>query len=173
LSVARDVFIKLDRCHYCNRPGFIAWDIDLFTCGREVCKSLAFAEVRHRHHDVRQVPEKRLARALLTAFDTFDYALRLDEESEVVNVREGDALRNRERERTAHLLSELRELSRKYPPPADGGEPSEPEPPPSPRYRRFVSRGRTVPLRRRGEPATTPAAAARRETALAGSASRP
>ena len=146
--MARDVFIKLDRCSYCNRPGFVVWDTDLFTCGREVCKSLAFAEVRHRHHDARQVPEKRLARALLAAFDTFDYALRLDEESEVVSSREGDALRSRERERTAHLLSELRELARRYPPSAEvDGLPEPPPPPPSPRYRRFVARGRTVPLR--------------------------
>jgi hypothetical protein len=151
--MARDIFIKLDRCHYCNRPGFVVWDTDLFTCGREVCKSLAFAEVRHRHHDARQVPEKRLARALLAAFDTFDYALRLDEESEVVSPREGDALRSHERQRTAHLLSELRELARRYPPSAEvDALPEPPPPPPSPRYRRFVSRGRTVPLRGR-EPA--------------------
>jgi len=154
--VARDVFIKLDRCSYCNRPGFVVWDTDLFTCGREVCKSLAFAEVRRRHHETRQAPEQRLARALLAAFDTFDYALRLDEESEIVGVHEGDALRGRERERTAQLLSELRELARRYPPPAGDAIPIEPTPPPSPRYRRFVGRGRTVPLRR---------------TALAGSAS--
>ncbi len=148
--MARDVFIKLDRCSYCNRPGFVVWDTDLFTCGREVCKSLAFAEIRRRHHDTRQVPEKRLARALLAAFDTFDYALRLDEESEVVSTREGDALRSRERERTAHLLSELRELARRYPPSAEADAlPEPPPPPPSPRYRRFVSRGRTLPLGRK------------------------
>jgi hypothetical protein len=165
--MARDVFIRLDRCSYCNRPGFVVWDADLFTCGREVCKALAFAEVRRRHHDTRQAPEKRLARALLAAFDTFDYALRLDEESEVVGAREGNALRSRERERTAHLLAELRELARRYPPPAEVDAPRGPDtPPPSPRYRRFVGRGRTVPLAR------TPAAAARRETARAGSASR-
>jgi hypothetical protein len=165
--VARDVFIKLDRCSYCNRPGFVVWDTDLFTCGREVCKALAFAEVRRRHHDTRQVPEKRLARALLTAFDTFDYALRLDEESEVVGPKEGDALRSRERERTAHLLSELRELAHRYPPPAEvDAAPGPDTPPPSPRYRRFVTRGRTVAL------PTRPDAAARREAALAGPASR-
>jgi hypothetical protein len=162
--MARDRFITLDRCHYCNRPGFVVWDADLFTCGREVCKALAFAEVRRRHHDTHQIPEKRLARALLTAFDTFDYALRLDEATEVVAPREGNALRNRERERTAHLLAELRELARRYPPPADAGEPVEPPPPPTPRYRRFVTRGRTIPLR--------PGAEARREAALAGRESR-
>ena len=70
--MARDVFIRLDRCQYCNRPGFVVWDADLFTCGREVCKSLAFAEVRRRHRDLRrQIPEEKLARALLSAFDTF------------------------------------------------------------------------------------------------------
>jgi hypothetical protein len=165
--MARDVFIKLDRCSYCNRPGFVVWDTDLFTCGREVCKALAFAEVRRRHHDTRQAPEKRLSRALLAAFDTFDYALRLDEEAEVVSAREGDALRGRERERTAHLLSELRELARRYPPPTDVGAQPGPElPPPTPRYRRFVGRGRTVPLTKR-------AGEARREAAPAGSTSRP
>jgi len=168
--MARDVFIKLDRCSYCNRPGFVVWDTDLFTCGREVCKALAFAEVRRRHHDTRQAPEKRLARALLTAFDTFDYALRLDEEAEVVPGREGGALRSHEREQTARLLSELRELARRYPPPDHVDAPPDPTPPPSPRYRRFVARGRTVPLRRRDEVRT--GAEARRETALAGRASR-
>ena len=50
----RDIFIRLNRCHYCNRPGFVVWDVDLFSCDREVCKSLAFAEVRRRHRDLRR-----------------------------------------------------------------------------------------------------------------------
>lgn len=145
--MARDVSIRLDRCQYCNRPGFVVWDNDLFTCGREVCKSLAFAEVRRRHHDARQAPEEKLARALLTAFDTFAYAVTLDEQGEVVTAKEADRLRSREREKTAQLLAEIHQLARRYPPPpVDAGEP-EPVQPPSPRFRRFVSRGRTVPLR--------------------------
>jgi hypothetical protein len=146
--VARDVSIRLDRCQYCNRPGFVVWDADLFTCGREVCKSLAFAEVRRRHHDgYRQIPEEKLARALLTAFDTFSYAVGLDEHAEVVSAKDGAAIRGREREKTAHLLSELNQLARRYPPPPPDAAEPEPVQPPSPRFRRFVSRGRTVPLR--------------------------
>jgi hypothetical protein len=146
--VARDVSIRLDRCQYCNRPGFVVWDADLFTCGREVCKSLAFAEVRRRHHDGSQrAPEQKLARALLSAFDTFAYAVRLDEKGEVVTAKEADTIRSREREKTAQLLAELHSLERRYPPPPAGAGEPEPVQPPSPRYRRFVSRGRTVPLR--------------------------
>ncbi len=28
-TVARDIFIQLDRCQYCNRSGFVVWDVDL------------------------------------------------------------------------------------------------------------------------------------------------
>jgi hypothetical protein len=115
-GVARDISIKLDRCRYCSRPGFVVWDTDVFTCGREVCKALAFAEVRRRNRDRTELPEKRLARALLAAFDTFDYAVRLDEHDELLTEREAAAIRTRERERTAHLLAQLRDLSRRYPP---------------------------------------------------------
>lgn len=148
--MARDVFIKLNRCQYCNRPGFVVWDRDLFTCGREVCKALAFAEVRRRHHDgTHELPERRLARALLASFDTFDYAVRLDQHAELLKEAEGEKLRASEREKTALLLSELRDLSRRYPAAAAPAQPSEPEPETaSPRYRRFVSPGRTVALRR-------------------------
>ena len=146
--MARDVSIRLDRCQYCNRPGFVVWDADLFTCGREVCKSLAFAEVRRRHHDgSRRAPEQKLARALLTAFDTFAYAVRLDEKGEVVTTTEADVIRSREREKTVQLLAEIHQLAHRYPPPPAGAGEPEPVQPPSPRYRRFVSRGRTVPLR--------------------------
>jgi hypothetical protein len=147
--VALAASIRLDRCQYCNRPGFVVWDDDLFTCGREVCKSLAFAEVRRRHHDgSRQAaPEQKLARALLSAFDTFAYAVGLDEKGEVLSAKEADTIRSRERERTARLLAEIHSLGRRYPaPPPEAGEPA-PVQPPSPRYRRFVSRGRTVPFR--------------------------
>lgn len=145
----RDLFIKLNRCYYCDRPGVVVWDVDLLTCGREVCKSLAFAEVRKRHRDGQiDLPEKRLARALLEGFDTFDYALRLDERADVVPDTEAERIRSREREETAHLLSEIHELERRYPaPPARPEEPVA-APPPTPRYRRFVRRGLTVPLRR-------------------------
>jgi hypothetical protein len=147
--MARDIFIKLDRCQYCNRTGFVVWDTDLFTCGREVCKSLAFAEVRRRHRDgLRPLPEKQLAKALLVALDTFEHALELDERAEVVKETEADRIRGRERQQTAHLLSELHELERRYPAPPEPAERAPAPPPPNPRYRRFVSRGRTVALRR-------------------------
>jgi hypothetical protein len=131
-SVARDVFIRLDRCQYCNRPGFLMWDTDLFTCGREICQTLAFTEVRRRHRiGHRPVPEKDLARALLEAFDTFDRALGLDECAEVVSAKEAAAIRERERSGTAHVLAEVKALARRYPRPARS---------PLPRPRR-VSRG--------------------------------
>ena len=116
--MARDRYIRLDRCQYCGQPGFIVWDDDLFTCGREVCEAQAFGEIRRRHHDGTRVPEKRLARALLAAFDTFDHAVTLDEQGEVLSPKEAAAMRERERGRTAHLLAELRDLARRYPPPA-------------------------------------------------------
>ncbi len=149
--MARDIFIKLDRCHYCNRPGFVVWDTDLFTCGREVCKSLAFAEVRHRHHDgLHALPEKQLAKALLTALDTFEHALALDEHGDVVKAADAERIRNRERQQTSHLLSELHELERRYPAPAAPADRAPlPPPPPNPRYRRFIGQGRTVPLQQR------------------------
>jgi hypothetical protein len=130
--VARDVYIRLDRCQYCGRPGFVVWDDDLFTCGHEICEAQAFAEVRRRHHDGARAPEKKLARALLAAFDTFDHAVGLDEEGEVLSQKEAAAIRERERSQTAHLLSDLRDLARRYPPP--------PPPPFQPRRVR-VSRG--------------------------------
>jgi hypothetical protein len=145
--VPRDIFIRLDRCNYCNRPGFVHWDVDLFTCGREVCKSLAFAELRRRQRDgALELPEKRLARSLIMAFDTFDHALRLDEDAEAVAQPEAERIRSRERQETANLLSELRELGRRYPVAPETGRMPSP-PPPNPRYRRFVRRGRTAPLR--------------------------
>lgn len=144
----RDIFSKLNRCRYCDRPGFVVWDVDLSTCGREVCKSLAFAEVRRRHRDgTLDLPEKRLARALLAGYDTFDYALRLDQRSDVLPDKEAEQIRARERQETAWLLSELHELERRYPQPPKPSE-YEAAPRPNPRYRRFVRRGRTVPLHR-------------------------
>jgi len=46
--VARDIFVTLDRCTYCGRPGCIAWDTDLVSCSEEVCQALADAELRRR-----------------------------------------------------------------------------------------------------------------------------
>jgi hypothetical protein len=146
--MARDVFIRLNRCHYCNRPGFVVWDVDLFSCDHEVCKSLGFAEVRRRHRDARRPPppESRLAQALLTSLDTLDYAIRRDESAELLEPTEARRLRDDERRRTALLLSEIRELARRYPPLERTREPEPPSP--DPRHRRFVLGGRTVPLRR-------------------------
>jgi hypothetical protein len=146
--MARDISIRLNRCQYCDRPGVVVWDPDLFTCSREVCKSLAFAEVRRRHRDgAAPLPEKRLAAALLGALDTFDRALHEDERADAISSQEADRLRSRERQETAWLLSELRELERRYPnaPKRADREPALQRP--NPRVRRFVRRGRTVPLR--------------------------
>ncbi len=149
----RDIFIKLNQCHYCNRGGVVVWDVDLFTCGREVCKALAFAEVRRRHRDgVLDLPEKRLARAVLAGFDTFDYALHLDERADVVPDKQAEKIRARERQETARLLSTLYELERRYPAPPLRPAEDESAPMPTPRFRRFVRRGVTVPLRRDRRP---------------------
>lgn len=147
--MARDLFTKLNQCHYCDRPGVVVWDVDLLTCEQEICKSLAFAAVRRRHRDgAFDLPEKRLARAVLAGFDTFDYALRLDTRSDVVPDNEAKTIRERERRATARLLSEIHELERRYPAPPARPEQPRAVPVPTPRYRRFVRRGLTVPLRR-------------------------
>ena len=157
--MARDIFIQLNRCAYCNRPGFVAWDVDLFSCGHEVCKSLAFAEVRRRHARGRESPEKRLARALLGSLDTFLHAVQLDERAGVLAGGEASGIVGRERHETAHLLSELHALQRRYPPRERGAGRVLAWPPPNPRFRRFVRSRRTVPLRswpqRSSEPART------------------
>jgi hypothetical protein len=47
--MARDIFTEFHRCRYCDRAGIIVWDVDVYSCGHEMCKTLAFAEVRRRH----------------------------------------------------------------------------------------------------------------------------
>lgn len=142
----RDVFIQLNRCHYCNRPGVVVWDTDLCTCTEEMCKTLAFAEVRRRHRDGQgPLPEERLANALLDALGTLEYTIGRDEELDVVGANDAQRMRDRERQETAWLLSDLRRLERRYPAPAKRSEP-ERAPRPNPRFRRFVTRGRTRPL---------------------------
>jgi hypothetical protein len=144
--MARDMFTRLNRCRYCDRTGVIAWDTDLFTCGHEVCKSLAFAEVRRRHRDgAAPLPEKRLAAALLAALDTFDRALQEDERADAISGPEAERLRSRERQETIWLLSDLRALERRYPNAPKRADPAPQQP--NARFRRFVRRGRTVPLR--------------------------
>ena len=59
------------------------------------------------------LPEQRLEAALLTAFDHFDEALRLDERAKVLAAVEAERIRRRERNETAHVLSELRKLERR------------------------------------------------------------
>ncbi|HZC30315.1 MAG TPA: hypothetical protein VE261_02280, partial [Gaiellaceae bacterium] len=113
-----------------------------------VCKSLAFGELRRRHKEIDPLlPEKRLERALLNAFDTVDYTIGLDEKAGALAEGDATTMRNRERQETAWLLAELRELERRYPNP--------PRMPKqrrrlriNPRFRRFVTRGRTIPLQR-------------------------
>lgn len=60
--MAKDIFIELDRCNYCGQPGVISWDVDLFSCSREVCKTLAYGEVKRRAHAGNGHPEKTLER---------------------------------------------------------------------------------------------------------------
>jgi hypothetical protein len=114
-AVARDNFIKLNRCYFCGRPGFVVWDVDLFSCGREVCESLAFAEVRRRNRNSRPMPEKQLAKALLTSLDTLEYALHLDGDAELLEESEVRQIDESEREETAHVLAELHKLERRWP----------------------------------------------------------
>jgi hypothetical protein len=114
-TVARDKFIKLNRCYFCGQPGFVVWDVDLFSCGREVCESLAFAEVRRRNRNGRPMPEKQLAKALLTSLDTIEYALHLDRDAEVLEESKMRQMDELEREGTAHVLAELHKLERRWP----------------------------------------------------------
>jgi len=113
--VARDNFIKLNRCYFCGQPGFVVWDVDLFSCGREVCESLAFAEVRRRNRNGRPMPEKQLAKALVASLDTLEYALQLDGDAELYEQSELRQMDERERKETAHVLAELHKLERRWP----------------------------------------------------------
>ena len=65
------------------------------------------------------LPEKRLAKALVTALATFERELRLDLEAEVIDEDEAHRIDQAERERTSEVLGELHELERRYPPPSD------------------------------------------------------
>jgi hypothetical protein len=58
--MAQDVFIDQRRCYFCGRIGAVVWDADLFSCGHEVCESLAFAEMRRRRGNVCDLAVKRL-----------------------------------------------------------------------------------------------------------------
>jgi hypothetical protein len=141
--MARDVFIRLNRCQYCNRPGFVMWDAELFTCDREICKTLAFAEL-HRRSRSGLAPEVKLARALLRAFDTFEATVHRDVAGELFDDHFAARLVDRERRETARLISQVRAMARRYPAAPVAAEPRKP----TPRFRRVVRRGRTVPLRR-------------------------
>lgn len=59
----KDVFTELGRCTYCGGPAAKAWDTDIVSCGRDVCESLAYAEVRRRRQRVvvRAAPRRRLS----------------------------------------------------------------------------------------------------------------
>jgi hypothetical protein len=70
---------------------------------------------RHRNGDD-PLPEKQLAKALLSALATFERELRLDLEAELIDADEAHLLDETERERTASILAELHELERRYPP---------------------------------------------------------
>ena len=59
-GMARDIFIDLKRCHFCGQSGSVVWDAALFSCGHEVCESLAFAEMRRRRGSVCDLAVQRL-----------------------------------------------------------------------------------------------------------------
>jgi predicted membrane chloride channel (bestrophin family) len=65
------------------------------------------------------LPEKQLAKALVTALVTFEHELRLDLEAEVIDEDEAHRIDQVERERTSEILGELHELERRYPPPSN------------------------------------------------------
>lgn len=65
------------------------------------------------------LPEKQLAKALVTALATFEQELRLDLEAEVIDEDEAHRIDQVERERTSEILGELHELERRYPPRSD------------------------------------------------------
>jgi hypothetical protein len=109
--MARDIFIRLNRCHFCGRRGFKVWDTDLFSCNHEVCLALAFAEVKRRNRNGGKAPERQLRRALLNSLDTFEYELRQDRDADLIDGAE--ARRMDERERTARVLAELHRLERR------------------------------------------------------------
>jgi hypothetical protein len=47
--MARDLFSRIGRCRYCDRPATIRWTAELATCTHEVCQSLAFSRLRRRN----------------------------------------------------------------------------------------------------------------------------
>lgn len=51
-AMARDLFAAHNRCQYCGQPGSVVWDADLVSCGHELCKTLAFAELKRRRRNV-------------------------------------------------------------------------------------------------------------------------
>ena len=117
--MARDIFIGLNQCTYCRRPGVVFWDEDLLTCEEELCKSLADAEIRRRNRNGRgPVPETRVARAVLSGYDTLARTIDLDRAAELLGEKEAQRIQEEERERTAWLLAELRAFARRYPPSA-------------------------------------------------------
>jgi hypothetical protein len=111
--MARDIFIRLNRCHFCGRRGFKVWDTDLFSCNHEVCLALAFAEVKRRNRNGGAAPEKQLRRALMNSLDTFEYELRHDRDADLIDGAEARRMDELERERTARVLAELHRLERR------------------------------------------------------------
>jgi hypothetical protein len=112
--VGKDIFIKLDRCSYCGRPGFVSWDVDLFSCTREVCKALAYGEVKRRAHAGNGKPEKKLERALVNALTTFEHELRLDRDAELLAPTAARRMDEHEREETSRVIGQLHELLRPH-----------------------------------------------------------
>jgi hypothetical protein len=142
--MARDVFIRLNRCQYCNRPGFVVWDADLFTCDREICKTLAFAELHRRSHSG-LAPEVQLARALLHAFDRFAATVHRDVEGELFDERVAAELIDHEQRETGRVLAQVHAMARRYPPTAPVAAAHRSS---TPRFPRVARRSRTAPLHR-------------------------
>jgi hypothetical protein len=108
-----------------------------------------------------RLPEERLAAALLAALGTFDFALREDERANAISSQQAERLRNHERQETARVLAELRELARRYPNPPHRSLSRSPQrsseraptfrpPPPSPSVwsRRSTSPAQSPPVKR-------------------------
>jgi hypothetical protein len=148
-AVARDLFSLQKNCRYCGRTAAVTWDWDIHTCTREVCEALAFSEVTRRGRRLHQGdPAWPFVSALLTSLATYEHALELDLNAELITKNEYARLRETEREKTAEAIAEIR---RDLPRPPLRLEPE--------RARRRSGRPAGRPPRRRHRIAPQPAAA--------------
>jgi hypothetical protein len=108
-AVARDLFSLQNNCRYCGRGAAVTWDWDIHTCTREVCEALAFSEVTRRGRRLHEGdPAWPFVSALLTSLATYEHALELDLDAELISKDEYARLRESEREKTAEAIAEVR-----------------------------------------------------------------